>query len=95
MSEWMVAWCLASIGQLSGPLVLFRDPWEPVFLRVRELKEINVDLDGLVRWIDGPEDLSKALVWYKRAAALHPGPYDKDVSRIEEQLAATKEPTLE
>lgn len=61
LSEWMAAWCLASIGQLAGPLVLFRSPWEPVFLQVRELDEAGPDLDHLVQWIDGPEDLSKAL----------------------------------
>jgi uncharacterized protein (TIGR00730 family) len=61
LSEWMMAWCLASIGQLAGPLVLFRDPWEPVFHRVRELEEFNDDLDHLLHWIDSPEDLSTAL----------------------------------
>jgi uncharacterized protein (TIGR00730 family) len=61
VSEWMVAWCLASIGQLPGPLVLFRDPWEPVLRRVCDLEDVGDDLATLVHWIDGPPDLSRVL----------------------------------
>ena len=61
VSEWMVAWCLASIGQLPGPLVLFRDPWEPVLLGVCDLEDVGEDLATLVHWIDGPPDLARVL----------------------------------
>ncbi len=61
LSEWMVAWCLASIGQLPGPLVLFRDPWEPVLLGVCDLEDVGDDLATLVHWIDGPPDLARVL----------------------------------
>jgi predicted Rossmann-fold nucleotide-binding protein len=61
LSECAVAWCLASIGHLGGPLLLFRDPWEPVFEAVSNLEEVSEELGSLLRWIDSPRDLARSL----------------------------------
>ena len=57
LSECLAATCLASIGQLGGPVVLFRDPWEPVFERIAELDEVGPELAGILIWIDDPSGL--------------------------------------
>jgi len=41
------------------------------------------------------EDLTKALEWFTKAAALHPGAYDDDVSRIKKRLATETEAQVE
>ncbi|RKZ13354.1 DNA-binding protein [bacterium] len=61
LSECLAAWCLATIGQLGGPLVLFRNPWEPVVGRILELEEVAHDSDAVIRWIDSPDELAAAL----------------------------------
>ena len=57
LSECLAATCLASIGQLGGPVVLFRDPWEPVFERIAGLDEVGPELAGILIWIDDPSGL--------------------------------------
>jgi uncharacterized protein (TIGR00730 family) len=61
LSECTVAWCLASMGHLAGPLLLFRDPWEPVFEAVSKLEEVPDELPSLLHWIDSPSDLERCL----------------------------------
>lgn len=61
MAEWVTAWCLASIGHLGGPLILFRDPWEPLVARIAGLEEVPAPLVDLVRWIEAPQDLREVL----------------------------------
>lgn len=61
MAEWLSAWCLASIGQLPGPLILFRDPWRPFVERITGLAEVGPTAAELVHWVDAPEDLRNAL----------------------------------
>jgi hypothetical protein len=57
LSECLAATCLASIQQLGGPIVLFRDPWEPVFERIAALAEVGPAVDRLVSWIEDPAEL--------------------------------------
>jgi len=40
-------------------------------------------------------DLANAREWYEKAATLHPGPYDEEVSRIRKRLAAEAEAQVE
>jgi uncharacterized protein (TIGR00730 family) len=68
LSEWIAAVCLASIGHLGGPLVLFRDPWAPVFEAVNALPESTPELARLVHWVDRPQELIEALEEVRRPA---------------------------
>lgn len=61
MAEWMTAWCLASVDQLAGPLVLFRDPWERVVEPVLRLEDVPAAMGELVLWIDAPQELREIL----------------------------------
>lgn len=61
LSEWVSAWCLASIEQLGGPLWAFRDPWEGLHQRILEIPELAPELGALVAWLDRPEDLHARL----------------------------------
>lgn len=61
VAEWVTAWCLASIGHLGGPLVLFREPWEPLVRQIAGLEEVPAPMTDLVRWIDVPGDLREVL----------------------------------
>jgi uncharacterized protein (TIGR00730 family) len=61
LSECLAATCLASIGQLQGPLILFREPWEPVFDAVAAVPEVGPELSKLVSWIEEPAQLRDAL----------------------------------
>jgi uncharacterized protein (TIGR00730 family) len=61
LSECVAAVCLASIGQLGGPVLLFRDPWQPVFRELESVPEIGHEIGALVRWIDRAGDLQSAL----------------------------------
>ncbi len=56
LSEWLAAWCLASIGQLGGPLWAFADPWRPIHERVVALPEVGPERAAGVEWVEGPED---------------------------------------
>ena len=58
LSEWVSAWCLASIDQLGGPLWAFSDPWKPVQEAILLLSEVRDEHAGLVRWVGGVEDLA-------------------------------------
>ncbi len=61
LSEWMAAWCLASIGQLGGPLWAFRDPWKPIHEIAAALPEVPPERAGCVFWVDGPGDFQREL----------------------------------
>lgn len=60
-SECLAAWCLASIGQLPGPLILFRAPWEALVQSTLELDEVEADSADFIRWVDEATDLERAL----------------------------------
>jgi predicted Rossmann-fold nucleotide-binding protein len=61
LSEWLAAVCLASIGQLDGPVILFRDPWEPVFTEVLRLPEVVSEASKFVRFVNNVEGVIEAL----------------------------------
>jgi predicted Rossmann-fold nucleotide-binding protein len=61
LSEWLAAVCLASIDQLGGPVVLFRDPWEPVLDTVLRLPEVPVEIGEFVRLVNNVDGLIEAL----------------------------------
>ena len=61
LAEWLAAVCLASIDQLGGPLVLFREPWEPIFETVLALPETGPEIARLVHWIEDPAELATVL----------------------------------
>ena len=61
LSEWLAAACLVSIGQLGGPVVLFRDPWEPVLREVLRLPEVEPEVAEFVRLVNNVDDLMQAL----------------------------------
>lgn len=60
-SEWLTAWCLASIGQLGGPLFCFVDPWRRIAQAIEGLEEVNAAAAALPRWIDDPAELERFL----------------------------------
>ncbi|MBT8477903.1 MAG: LOG family protein, partial [Gemmatimonadetes bacterium] len=61
LAEWVTAVCLASIGQLGGPVVLFRDPWEPVLAQVLRLPEVDPEIEEFVRLVNNVDGLMGAL----------------------------------
>lgn len=61
LAEWLTAVCLASIGQLGGPVILFRDPWEPVFAQVMRLPEVDQEGAKFVRLVNNVDELMAAL----------------------------------
>ena len=61
LSEWLSATCLASIGRLGGPVVLFRDPWEAVWEAVLRLPEVEPESAKFVRLVNNPAELLAAV----------------------------------
>ena len=61
LSEWVTAWCLATIDQLGGPLWLFEHPWRRVQQVIAELDEVEGPAGSLIRWIERPEQLADEL----------------------------------
>lgn len=61
LSEWVSAWCLASIGQLRGPLWVFENPWKRVADEVATLAEVRPELPPLLRWVRDPRHLGERL----------------------------------
>jgi hypothetical protein len=69
-SEWLTAWCLASIGQLPGPLFVFEDPWRDLAASLEAVPEMAGRGVGRVRWVDSPSTLDDALgQWLEDLAA--------------------------
>jgi len=60
-SEWLTAWCLASIGQLGGPLFVFEDPWAGIAGRLGELPEMRPELGAHLHWVSTAADLDLGL----------------------------------
>ena len=60
-SEWITAWCLATIGQLGGPLFVFEDPWRPLADAVSALEEANPDHGALLHWVRDARDFETQL----------------------------------
>lgn len=52
VSEWLTAWCLASIGQLRGPLWCFREPFLGLAGSVQELPEIGAGMGRHLHWLE-------------------------------------------
>jgi len=68
LSEWMTAWCLASIGQLRGPLWCFRHPFQEIAGTVEKLPEIGVAMGRQLHWLEDATDFEAALKhWLDRA----------------------------
>ncbi len=66
LSEWVTAWCLASIDQLGGPLWAFREPWKPLHDTILDLPEFAPRLGEIVAWLDEPADLQRRLAaWHQ------------------------------
>jgi uncharacterized protein (TIGR00730 family) len=61
LSEWLAAWCLATIRQLPGPLWAFEDPWRPFAESVMGLAEVAPEHRDLVRWVNEPAQLGREL----------------------------------
>jgi hypothetical protein len=61
LSEWSTAWCLASIGQLGGPLWAFRQPWKELHDAIVQLPEVSPAAAEIVGWLDGPAELDAIL----------------------------------
>jgi uncharacterized protein (TIGR00725 family) len=61
LSEWTSAWCLASIGQLRGPLWIFEQPWKTIADQVAALPEVGPALPPLLQWVRDPEHLGRRL----------------------------------
>lgn len=61
LAEWLTAWCLASIHQLSGPLWVFRTPWHAIAQAAFELPELAPAHRDLIGWVDDPADLEAAI----------------------------------
>lgn len=61
LSEWVSAWCLASIGQLRGPLWIFESPWKRIADEVATLGEVRAGLPSLLQWVRDPEHLGQCL----------------------------------
>lgn len=67
LSEWLLAWCLASIDQLGGPLWAFAEPWRKIHDRVLELPEVTADKRECVHWLQKAADLAAELDdWLER-----------------------------
>lgn len=60
-SELITAWCLASIGELGGPLYCFADPWRPIVALVAALDEVGPAAARLPRWIEDVTELERLL----------------------------------
>jgi uncharacterized protein (TIGR00730 family) len=61
VSELITAWCLASIGELGGPLYCFTDPWRPIVAAVAALEEVGPAAQRLPRWIEDATQLEQLL----------------------------------
>ena len=61
LSEWLSAWCLASIGQLGGPLWAFNDPWKKIYEAVTALPEVTDERASGVLWVEEPADFQTEL----------------------------------
>jgi uncharacterized protein (TIGR00730 family) len=61
-SEWLTAWCLASIGQLPGPLFVFEEPWRSVVTSLEELPEMGERLSSHLQWVATAADLDAGLL---------------------------------
>ena len=60
-SEWMAACCLASIGQLGGPLYAFVDPWRPLARALAAVDEIGELALQLPAWLEDASALATRL----------------------------------
>ena len=73
ISEWVSAWCLASIGQLRGELWCFRDPFESLAESIVQRAEVeSVQLDRLVFLADSADLAGRIDAWLARRAAFGP-----------------------
>jgi len=61
VSEWVTAWCLATIDQLGGPLWLFEDPWKPLAESMLRLPESNPEHASQIIWVSDAEDLGRKM----------------------------------
>lgn len=68
-SEWITAWCLATIDQLGGPLWMFEEPWRPVAEGLSGLPELELDHHRHLRWVADPEAFGAELDRWRAAAA--------------------------
>jgi uncharacterized protein (TIGR00730 family) len=70
LSEWLAAWCLASIGELAGPLWVFEHPWRPVAEAALAVPEIRREQADVLRWVKDPQDLGAQLdEWLGRSGS--------------------------
>jgi uncharacterized protein (TIGR00730 family) len=67
LSELTLAWCLATIRQLGGPLWVFVDPWRSVVEAIGALDELVPHAPGLLEWVETPAALATALDRWMRA----------------------------
>ena len=72
LSEWVTAWCLATIQQLPGPLWLFEDPWRPVVDALQQVPEIASAHLGHLRWVHDADDFARQLDGWIGARAESP-----------------------
>ena len=53
--------CLATIGQLGGPLWLFEDPWKPLAESMLQLPEAKAEHASQLVWVSDADDLGRRL----------------------------------
>lgn len=61
LSEWTTAWTLSTIGQLGGPLWIFRDPWGPIIEQTLALPEVAGTHAAHLQIVDDLEELATDL----------------------------------
>ncbi len=67
LSELTTAWCLASIGQLGGPLWVFREPWAPLADLALALGEVADQHHQHLTWVESADELAHSLdAWLAR-----------------------------
>lgn len=61
LSELTTAWCLATIGQLAGPLWVFKEPWGALADMASRLGEVADEHHQHLHWVESPDDLAVSL----------------------------------
>lgn len=69
LSEFLTAWCLASIDELSGPLWVFESPWKPIAEAALALPDVAPAHRELLHWVQSPSHFGAELDrWLGREA---------------------------
>jgi uncharacterized protein (TIGR00730 family) len=61
LSELTTAWCLATIGQVRGPIWVFEHPWRPLAEAIQELPEVGDGFIAHLNWVADVTALEREL----------------------------------